>query len=125
MDDIAQLAAQPLVFERIDRHRRVAAFGASAAAAGEAIRQMRAPLHDVDGTAVGADDTRAEHVRHRVPPRRTIQIRWGPPMKAVIAPAGISAGATTTRPMASQEASSTPPSRKAHGISTRSSAPRR
>ena len=35
--------------------------------------------------------------------RRTSQTRYGPPMHAVIAPAGISAGASTTRPIASHD----------------------
>ena len=78
----------------------------------------------VDRAAVRAYDAGPEH-RHRVPPRRISQMRYGPPMKAVIAPAGTSAGASRTRPSASHDASRTPPSRNAHGISTRSSAPSR
>ena len=46
-------------------------------------------------------------------------------MNAMMAPAGISAGARTTRPSASHEASSTPPSRNAHGMSMRWSPPTR
>ena len=48
------------------------------------------------------DDWRRGLAAHRATPRRTIQIKCGPPMKAVIAPAGISAGAIRTRPSASQ-----------------------
>ena len=53
---------------------------------------------------------------------RASQIKYGPPTHAVIAPAGTSAGARTTRPSASHDASSTPPRKNAHGMRTRSSA---
>ena len=50
---LPQLAAQPLRLVSVDRHRRVTAFRAAAAAAAEAVRQVCAPLDDVDRAAIG------------------------------------------------------------------------
>src|SRR3954469_4053623 len=57
MDDIPELAPQPLFLEGICRHGRVAALGTAATAAGEAIRQVCPALDDIDRPAVGAHDT--------------------------------------------------------------------
>ena len=55
MHRIANFAPGPFLFVDIDRHCGIAAIGAAAAAAGEAIGQMRAVLHDVQRAPIGAN----------------------------------------------------------------------
>ena len=61
---IANFAPQPLLRINIDRDGGVPALGDAATATGVAIGQMRSMLDDVEGTAVGADDTLSKRIGH-------------------------------------------------------------
>src|SRR5437762_14333329 len=89
VDHVSQLPPQPLLLERLRRHRRIAALGAAAAAAAVAVRQMGAPLRHVDRAAVGSHDALTMN-RHEAALWRSSHTRYGPPRIAMTAPAGIS-----------------------------------
>jgi ABC-type enterochelin transport system ATPase subunit len=55
MNRISYLAPRPFFFVDIHRHCGIPAIRAATAAAGEAIRKMRAVLHDIQRAAVGAN----------------------------------------------------------------------
>jgi hypothetical protein len=64
MNVIANFAPQPLLRININWDGGVPALGDAATATGAAIGQMRSMLDDVEGAAVGADDTLSKRIGH-------------------------------------------------------------
>lgn len=68
VDDVPQLAPQPLLLERLRRNRRIATLSPAATATGKAVRQVRPALNDVDRPTVGPNHTLSMHRAHRLGP---------------------------------------------------------
>src|SRR5260370_36349845 len=87
----------------------------------EATARSRTPEHSQSGRALAAAASATDQDHMRIPDLRlrSIQMKNGPPSRAVITPTGISTGARMVREKTSHRATNAAPSRNEHGARMR------